>query len=156
MHVTPHVGSHVGSHMHITWSPHHRQLLCAPKVKIQFMFALTRISDLLRITPDAFDLPTEQSLRNAVHHKYANHVIPGVGLCVCLYDILEADDGLIKPGDGSVFVKTQFRMVVFKPFVGEVLIGWISQNLSEGIKVKLGFFDDIFIPKHLLFEGSEL
>lgn len=64
-----------------------------------------------------------------------------------------------------------FRLVVFRPFVGEILVGWISSCSEDGIKgtfrtlihraqmdmltdiVRMGFFDDIFIPKEYLFEG---
>ena len=45
-------------------------------------------------------------------------------------------------------------MVVFKPFVGEVLIGKIRSCTEEGLSVSLTFFDDIFIPAHCLQTGS--
>jgi DNA-directed RNA polymerase III subunit RPC8 len=63
-------------------------------------------------------------------------------------------------------------MVVFRPFKGEILLGKISSASQHGIKstlqpysqclvsdnitVRLDFFDDIFVPPHLLFEGSYL
>ncbi|ANB13754.1 DNA-directed RNA polymerase III subunit RPC25 [Sugiyamaella lignohabitans] len=43
-------------------------------------------------------------------------------------------------------------MIVFRPFVGEILVGWVSSCTEEGINVKMEFFDDIHIPKSLLFE----
>lgn len=49
-----------------------------------------------------------------------------------------------------------FRLVVFRPFVGEVLVGWVSSCTEEGLNVKMEFFDDIHIPKHLLFESCVL
>ena len=71
-----------------------------------------------------------------------------------MYDLLEHSEGLIGHGDGfvnvnglstsdtsyderlmaNVFVVT-FRMVVFRPFKGEVLLGRISSKSSQhGIK----------------------
>jgi len=54
------------------------------------------------------------------------------------------------------FFTATFRLVVFRPFVGEILIGWVSSCTEEGLNVKMEFFDDIFIPKHLLFESCVL
>lgn len=60
----------------------------------------------------------------------------------------------MKPGDGSSYINVTFRAVVFKPFLGEIVTGWISKCTAEGIKVSLlGIFDDIFIPQNMLFEG---
>ena len=42
-------------------------------------------------------------------------------------------------------------MTVFRPFVGEVLTGRIMAATHTGIRVSLEFFDDIFIPAHLIF-----
>lgn len=77
-----------------------------------------------------------------------------VGLCICLYDILQASDGTVKAGDGCSYVTVEFRLVVFRPFIGEILTGKISSSSPDGIKVSLGFFDDIFIPKSFLFEDT--
>lgn len=77
-----------------------------------------------------------------------------IGLCICLFDILYASDGTVKAGDGCSYVTVEFRLVVFRPFIGEVITGKTTSSSPEGIKVSLGFFDDIFIPSALLFEGS--
>jgi len=45
----------------------------------------------------------------------------------------------------------EFRMTVFRPFVGEVLTGRIMAATHNGIRISLEFFDDISIPSHLIF-----
>ncbi|KAK7208092.1 RNA polymerase III subunit Rpc25-domain-containing protein [Myxozyma melibiosi] len=117
------------------------------------MFILSKFSDLIRIEPSKFSKKTEDALEDEINVKFANKVVQDVGLCLCLYDILEVGDGLIRHGDGSAYIKTVFRLVVFRPFIGEVLVGWVSSCSEEGIKVRMGFFDDIFIPKEYLFES---
>lgn len=37
-------------------------------------------------------------------------------------------------------------MIVFRPFIGEVIEGKVRSSSEEGIHVSLGFFDDIIIP----------
>lgn len=118
------------------------------------MFILTKISDLVRIPPDQFHRDTSSALIHQLNNKYANKIIPHVGLCITIYDLLSVDEGQLKPGDGASYINTTFRCIVFKPFVGEILTGWISKCTVEGIKISLlGVFEDIFIPQKMLFEG---
>lgn len=118
------------------------------------MFILSKISDLVRVPPDQFHRHTKAAIFHQLNSKFANKVIPHVGLCITIYDLLAVDEGQLKPGDGAAYINTTFRALVFKPFVGEIITGWISQCTAEGIKVSLlGVYDDIFIPQKMLFEG---
>lgn len=123
-------------------------------LSISLMFVLSKISELVRIPPDQFHRDTISAITHQLNNAYANKVIPHVGLCLTVYDILGVDEGQLKPGDGASYINVIFRALVFKPFVGEVITGWISKCTAEGIKVSLlGLFNDIFIPRNMLFEG---
>lgn len=67
----------------------------------------------------------------------------------------------------------KFRMIVFRPFKGEIMLGKISSGTEYGIKSKyrmllllfqftnystvgLEFFNDVLIPKEMLMENSTL
>lgn len=117
------------------------------------MFILSEVSDLVRIPPHTFNIPIPQSISNELSKKYANKVVSNLGLVVCVWDLLDIKDGLLKPGDGAAFVEVRFRCVVWKPFIGEILTGWVSECTAEGIKIKTEFFDEIVIPKNYLFEN---
>ncbi|WLF78018.1 DNA-directed RNA polymerase III complex subunit Rpc25 [Lodderomyces elongisporus] len=119
------------------------------------MFILSEIEDLIRIPPQSFNIPIQHSLTDELNKKYANKVIPNLGLVITTWDLLDIKDGLLKPGDGGSYVSVRFRCIVFKPFRGEVLTGWITENNAKGIKVRLEFFDDIWIPAEYLFENCE-
>ncbi|BFZ53802.1 DNA-directed RNA polymerase III complex subunit Rpc25 [Savitreella phatthalungensis] len=117
------------------------------------MFVLSRIEDVVRLAPDSFSSSTELALTRAINGKFANKVVDGLGLCVCLYDIVGATDGTVKAGDGGAYLNVEFTLVVFRPFRGEVLTGRVAGYDGGGIKVSLGFFDDIHIPPGKLFAG---
>lgn len=117
------------------------------------MFILSEISDLVRIPPHTFNIPIQHSITDELHKKFANKVVSNLGLVITVWDLLDIKDGLLKPGDGGSYVEVKFRCMVWKPFIGEVLTGIVSDCLSEGIKVKLDFFDEIFIPKLYIFEN---
>ncbi|KAI9788439.1 MAG: DNA-directed RNA polymerase III subunit rpc25 [Peltula sp. TS41687] len=150
------------------------------------MFILTTISDLIQISPADFGKLSVEALEDNINAKYANKVIQNIGLCICMWDLLETSEGLIGHGTGlanvngkSIFdlisrnnhyafnlykiqllinqscaAHFEFRLVVFRPFKGEVLLGKISSSSALGIKIRLDFFDDIFVPGNLLFGGS--
>ena len=67
------------------------------------------------------------------HLSPLSQVIRNVGLCIMLYDILEVDSGFIFPGDGGAHIEIKFRLVVFRPSVGEVLTGKIRSATEDGI-----------------------
>lgn len=121
------------------------------------MFILSTLSDTIFIPSSSFTrvdpsssasssaqiAPTSlSSLSQALNAKYANRVIPDVGLCICLFDVLEASEGRVKWGDGGLWHKCRFRLAVFRPFVGEVLVGKVMSSDEGGIRGELAS-DDI-------------
>ncbi|KAK3335645.1 RNA polymerase III subunit Rpc25-domain-containing protein [Cercophora scortea] len=119
------------------------------------MFILTKIADLVQIAPEDFGKPSLSAIEDNVNAKYANKVIQKLGLFICLWDILWTSEGLIGHGTGLVNVNVEFRMVVFRPFKGEVLVARIASQTREGIHLATDFFHDIFVPFIELPEGTE-
>ncbi|PGH18474.1 DNA-directed RNA polymerase [Polytolypa hystricis UAMH7299] len=118
------------------------------------MFILTTISDLIQISPEDFTKLSAIAIEDNINEKYANKVIQNVGLCIGFYDLLESSDGLIGHGTGLVNVNVKFRLIVFRPFKGEIILGKITSGTEHGIKISLEFFNDILIPPSLLLDGA--
>ncbi|QSL64640.1 hypothetical protein MERGE_001942 [Pneumocystis wakefieldiae] len=104
-------------------------------------FILTVLSDTIRLAPCTFRKQTMTALKDEINLKFSNKVM--------------IHTALIKYGDGCAYIPVKFRLIVFRPFIGEVLTGKIQSSSHSGIKVSLGFFDDIFIPKGLLWKDCE-
>ncbi|EXJ56799.1 DNA-directed RNA polymerase III subunit RPC8 [Cladophialophora yegresii CBS 114405] len=119
------------------------------------MFILTTFEDLVQIPPHGLvnNKITRQDLEDRINEKYSNKVVQKVGLCICMYDLVKASDGLIGHGTGNVNVNVQFRMIVFRPFKNEIVTGRITKCTAEGIRISVRFFDDIFVPSTMLFDG---
>jgi DNA-directed RNA polymerase III subunit RPC8 len=154
---------------------------------------------VIQISPTDFVKPSAQAIEDNIHDKYSNKVLQDVGLCICFWDMLKASEGLISQGDGMVNVNGRFgfpasgnpfatecnthswlavvfRLVVFRPFKGEIIQGSIIDANPEGLRstattnltskdstladqhfpVGLDFFSDIWIPASNLFDGSAL
>ncbi|KAL5513107.1 RPC25 [Sanghuangporus vaninii] len=124
------------------------------------MFVLSTIRDTVALQPSTFSLPAEQAIINELNKKYANRVLHDVGLCICVFDIAQAGEGKVRYGDGCMWHKVVFRMVVFRPFAGEVILAKVKSSDEEGIRLSIGFFDDMHVPHSYLpvpsaFDPSE-
>lgn len=67
-----------------------------------------------------------------------------------MFDLLDASEGKVLYGDGCLYHRVEFTLVVFRPFIGEHLVGTVKSSSPAGIRVTLKFFDDIHIPMRSL------
>ncbi|KAJ0410576.1 hypothetical protein ATCC90586_007409 [Pythium insidiosum] len=115
------------------------------------MFVLTRISDVIPVAPNLFEEDYQKVLIEEIDRKYANKVIADVGLCISIYDFVNIGDAFVHPSDGTSHSQVEFRMVVFRPFVGEVLKGRIVSCNEEHIRGKSASVSlDIIIPSYAM------
>lgn len=110
------------------------------------MFVLAEFKDVIRTPPAVFNKKLQVSVTDDLNGKLANKVVPDVGLCIALFDIQSMEDSYIFPGDGAAHTKVEFRYVVFRPFIDEIIVGKIRNCTKDGVHVTLGFFDDIVVP----------
>ncbi|ORY47908.1 hypothetical protein BCR33DRAFT_81292 [Rhizoclosmatium globosum] len=119
------------------------------------MFQLLTLEDTVRVLPADQRKPLPVAVTDELNKKYANKIKPKSGLCIRVLDILTIGDGIVHAClDGSGMFKTSFRLIVFRPFVGQILTGKVVHMSPEGLRVSLEFFDDILIPEYLLKPNS--
>ncbi|KAK4199588.1 putative DNA-directed RNA polymerase III subunit RPC8 [Triangularia verruculosa] len=119
------------------------------------MWIITKIADLVQLAPRDFNKPSIEAIEDKLNEKYANKVIPNIGLCVCVWDITDASEGLIGQYDGYVNINVEFHMVVFRPHKDEVIHASIKESTPEGIRLCTPFFNDIWIPSSELPENTQ-
>ncbi|OII71368.1 DNA-directed RNA polymerase II subunit RPB7 [Cryptosporidium andersoni] len=137
------------------------------------MFGTVSITDKIHVYPNEFLAFSEASLfnkkmnskcsRSSLHilkerisEKYINKVIKNVGLVISLVEFDYVDHAVIDSDDGSLYFNTTFRIIVFKPFISEIIEGIIINSDSTGLTVSLGFFNDIKIPSNELREPKSM
>lgn len=118
------------------------------------MFVLSLMENVVRIKPHQMSQNIEEVVTRRLNELFSNRVVPGVGLCIFLHDVLELGDGYILPGDGSVHIRVKFRFIVFRPFVDEVIEAKVLSSNKSGLTLSIKFFEDIFIPAHRLPQTS--
>ncbi|XWS76314.1 hypothetical protein CRYUN_Cryun01aG0165300 [Craigia yunnanensis] len=114
------------------------------------MFYLSLIEHTLRLPPHILHLPLDEATKIELETLFLDKVIANLGLCISVYDIRSIKGGFIFPGDGASTYMMEFRLIVFCHFVGENVIAKLKESDANGLHLSLGFFDDIYIPVHLL------
>ncbi|KAJ6813681.1 DNA-directed RNA polymerase III subunit RPC8-like isoform X1 [Iris pallida] len=114
------------------------------------MFNLSLIEHDLPLPPRLLSLPLTDAIKGELENLFLDKVIANLGLCISVYDIQSIEGGFIVPGDGCSRYKVVFRLLMFRPFIGEVLTGTIEESDANGLHLSLGFFSDIYVPVHLL------
>lgn len=114
------------------------------------MFVLATLKDKVKVEPEFFQDDMSNPVISEIQRRYSNKVIADVGLCICVHQVLEMGDMYIYASEGAAYIVTVFNMVVFRPFADEVLCGSIHSITEAGMKVSVGFYDEIFVPAHRL------
>lgn len=118
------------------------------------MFILSTLEDNVRIAPQDLGKPVEVAITAVLEKAFLDRVLSYLGLVITLYDILEVGDGYIYPSDGAAHYRVTFRVVVFRPFADELLVGRVSRMDARGIHVSMGFFEDVVIPPYGMPEST--
>ncbi|KAF3496010.1 hypothetical protein DY000_02052011 [Brassica cretica] len=113
------------------------------------MFCLSELEDTVRVPPSDLNLPLEVAIKKALQKLFLDKVL-SIGLCVSIYGIKSIEGGFVLPGDGAATYKVVFRIVVFRPFVGEVIAAKFKESDSNGLRLTLGFFEDVYVPAPLI------
>ena len=119
------------------------------------MFQIARLEDAnVKILPENLGRPRLEAITQEIESLYMDKVIKDLGLVVTLYEIVSIEGGTVYPGEGSAHFHVVFRVVVFRPFEGEVIEGRLKKADRKGLYVSIGFFQDVIVPEHLLQEPS--
>ncbi|KAJ4878923.1 RNA polymerase Rpb7 N-terminal domain-containing protein [Raphanus sativus] len=113
------------------------------------MFCLSELEDTVRVHPSNLGSPLEDAIKTELKELFLDKVL-SIGLCVSIYDIKSVQGGFVLPGDGAPTYKVRFRIVVFRPFVGEVIAAKFKESDSNGLRLTLGFFEDVYVPAPLI------
>ncbi|KAH9590267.1 DNA-directed RNA polymerase III subunit RPC8 [Schistosoma haematobium] len=118
------------------------------------MFVLVSLKDTVVIKPNYIGSDMKEIMEQELNSRFCSKVIYKVGLCISLWDILKVEESFISDVDGAYYTTVSFRIVCFRPFIDEILIGIVKSLSKAGLRVSLNFFDDVFIPAEKLRSPS--
>jgi DNA-directed RNA polymerase subunit E' len=102
------------------------------------MFYLTEVEDYIRVDPKLFGLPTEQAISEQLDETYADYYEKDLGRAIKVIEIKNVGEGVIIPGDGAAYYKSNFVLLVWKPEIQEIVFGKIDEITNFGAFLDLG------------------
>ena len=102
------------------------------------MFYLVDVEDHIRVEPKLFGLPTKEAVEQQLKETYSEHFDKELGVVIAVAGVNKIDEGIIIPGDGAAYYKSDFKLVIWKPEMQELVYGTIEEITNFGAFMKLG------------------
>lgn len=102
------------------------------------MFYLLDVEDHVRVEPKHFGLPTREAVEKQLGESYVGSVSKDLGYVISVVSVGEIDDGVIIPGDGSVYHKSIFTILAWRPELHELVYGTIAEIANFGAFIQIG------------------
>ncbi|MBS3099716.1 DNA-directed RNA polymerase [Candidatus Pacearchaeota archaeon] len=102
------------------------------------MFYLIDVEDFIRVEPRLFGLPTREAVEQQLRESYTTHFDKELGMVVAVAGVSEIAEGIIIPGDGAAYYKSNFQLVIWKPEMQEIIYGVIEEITNFGAFINLG------------------
>jgi len=107
------------------------------------MFKLLQVNDIVRIPPDKFDMPLEVVAAEVLRSTYEGMVTREFGAVIAVLNVKVSNVGKIIPGDGGIYHKASFDMLVYIPTIQEVIEGEVIDVTDFGVFVRIGPMDGL-------------
>ncbi len=102
------------------------------------MFYLLDVEDHVRVEPKHFGLPTREAVEKQLDETYVDKVTKELGYVVKVVSVEKVFDGVIIPGDGAAFYKSNFKLLAWKPELHELVYGTITEITNFGAFIQMG------------------
>jgi len=105
------------------------------------VYRLYRIRDVVRIPPNSFNKPVEESAYEILRKEYEGAITSNLGIIVAIIDVNVNPNGKILMGDGATYHDVEYTVLAFNPFQKEVVEGEVNTIIPQGLFVNLGAQD---------------
>ncbi len=102
------------------------------------MFYLIDVEDYVRVEPKLFGLATADAVKQQLIETYSDFQDKELGVVIDVLEVLDVEEGIIIPGDGAAYYRSNFKLVVFKPELQELIYGTIDEITNFGAFIDMG------------------
>lgn len=102
------------------------------------MFYLAEVNDYVRVEPKLFGIPTIEAVDIQLRETYKEIYDRELGKVVAVIEVLNVGDGVIIPGDGATYYQSDFKLLVWKPELQEIVYGTIAEITNFGAFINMG------------------
>src|SRR3989344_7875446 len=107
------------------------------------MFKILTIKDEVRVPPVRFDLELDEAVKQSLQETIEGKLNPDIGVFLAVTEIISVGDGKILPEDGAIFYPAEFKALVYRPELNEVVIGEVVDITEFGVFTRIGAIDGL-------------
>lgn len=102
------------------------------------MFYIIDAGDYVRVEPKLFGLDTKTAVEEQLQNTYSSYHDEEFGEVIAVLDVMKVGEGIIIPGDGAAYYNSEFKLLVWKPELNELVYGTIAEITNFGAFINLG------------------
>lgn len=102
------------------------------------MFYAIDVEDYVRVEPKLFGLDTFTAVSEQLVNTYSNYHDEDLGEVIGVLSVSKVGEGIIIPGDGAAYYNSQFKLLIWKPEMNELVYGTIAEVTNFGAFMNLG------------------
>ena len=131
------------------------------------MFKTVTIKDNVRVLPAKFGLEINDAIKESLQETIEGKIYPELGVLLAVTDVMEVGEGSIVPEDGAIHYPAQFKVLVYRPEINEMVLGEVVDVTEFGAFTRIGPIDALvhvsqvmddkmaYDPKNSVFTGKK-
>lgn len=92
----------------------------------------------IRIPPSSLNRNIKEAVEERLNEEFEGYISQEEGFIICITEVIKTGEGIIIPGDGAAYYKTEFKILTFIPELQELVLGKISDITNFGAFYNMG------------------
>ena len=105
------------------------------------MFKILTVKDEVRVPPIKFDLELDRAVKESLQDQIEGKINADIGVFLVVTDILSVGDGKIIPEDGAIYYPVDYKILIYKPELNEIVTGEVVDVTEFGAFTRIGPLD---------------
>lgn len=105
------------------------------------MFKILSIKDKVRVPPIRFDMELDKAIKESLQDQVEGKLNPDLGVFLAVTDVTNIGDGYIVPEDGAVHYPVEYKTLVYRPELNELVLGEVVDITEFGAFTRIGPID---------------
>ncbi len=131
------------------------------------MFKILTVKDEVRVLPAKFDLELQEAVKQSLQDAIEGNIHPDYGVFLTVTEVLSVGEGSIVPEDGAIHYPAEFKVIVYRPELNEIVTGEVVDVTEFGAFTRIGPLDALvhvsqvmddkisYDPKGAIFTGKK-
>ncbi len=107
------------------------------------MYYKSHVKGVVRVSPELFSEDLDKAILKQLKKDYEGKVDLVLGRVLAILDVLDIGEGILIPGDGAAYYKTDFSVIHFIPELQEIIEGTIKDIAKFGAFIDFGAFEGL-------------